>query len=554
MSDKHSMSGGEAMIRAAQANGISCIFGIPGAQIYPMFDAMYRLGIETIVTKHEQGAAYMAFGYAKATGKPSAFAVVPGPGVLNTTAALCTAMGANAPVLCLTGQVPSSYLGQGRGHLHELKDQAGTLRTIIKDAYHISEPAQTSSTINEAFKTLLGNRPGPVSVEMCWDTMAQVYNDITILPGNEFIDQPPLDDDQITLAAKALAKANNPMIMCGAGAQHASEEVLALAELLQAPVTAFRSGRGVVSEDHALGVSSVAARALFDEVDVLVGIGSRLEMIYMRWNSMQLYEKSPQGGPTLIRIDIDEKEMERLVPDIPVVGDAATACTALYNVLLNKVKPNPDRASLIAAAKVKTRHVIDKIQPQMAYLDVIREVLPRDGFLVPEVSQMGFTSYYGIPIYEPRTYVTEGFQGTLGYGFQTALGVKVACPDKAVIAVTGDGGLMFGIQELATAVSHNIGVITLVFNNQGFANIRRDQTNAYAGRLIGADFDNPDFVKLAESFGARGYLCDSPQTLRPILEKALLEDKPALIEIKQTRGSEVSPWEFIMLKENPFTQ
>jgi len=274
----------------------------------------------------------------------------------------------------------------------------------------------------------------------------------------------------------------------------------------------------------------------------------------MRWNSMQLYEKSPQGGPTLIRIDIDEKEMERLVPDIPVVGDAATACTALYNALLNKVKPNPDRASLIAAAKVKTRHVIDKIQPQMAYLDVIREVLPRDGFLVPEVSQMGFTSYYGIPIYEPRTYVTEGFQGTLGYGFQTALGVKVACPDKAVIAVTGDGGLMFGIQELATAVSHNIGVITLVFNNQGFANIRRDQTNAYAGRLIGADFDNPDFVKLAESFGARGYLCDSPQTLRPILEKALLEDKPALIEIKQTRGSEVSPWEFIMLKENPFTQ
>jgi len=553
MPDKQSMSGGEAMIRSAQANGIKTIFGIPGAQIYPLFDAMYRLNIETVVSKHEQGAAYMTFGYAKATGKPGTFGVVPGPGVLNTTAALCTAMGATAPVLCLTGQVPSNYLGQGRGHLHELQDQAGTLRTLIKDAYHISNPVETSSTTNNAFQEMLSGRPGPVSVEMCWDTMAQIHDDIVIQPGNETIRTPILNEDEINLAANVLAKAKNPLIMCGAGAQHASEAVTALAELLQAPVTALRSGRGVVSEDHELGVSSVAARALFDEVDVLVGIGSRLEMIYMRWRSMDLYEKSPQGGPTLIRIDIDEQEMERLVPDFPVLGDAAAACTALYNALTNKVKPNSSRSNAIANAKAKARQAIDKIQPQMAYLDVIRQVLPRDGFFVPELSQMGFTSYYGFPIYEPRTYVTEAFQGTLGFGFQTSLGVKIACPDKPVVSVTGDGGLMFGIQELATAVAYDIGVVTLVFNNQGFANIRRDQTNAYAGRLIGADFDNPDFVKLAESFGAAGYRCNSPETLKPILEKALRDDKPALIDVVLPRGGEISPWEFIMMKQNPLT-
>ena len=511
---------------------------------------MHQLDLQTIVTRHEQGAAYMALGYAKATGRPGAFSVVPGPGVLNTTAAMCTAMGTCSPVLCLTGQFPSSYLGSGRGHLHELSDQTGTLKTIIKDAFHISKPMKTSQIMNEAFRVMNSGRPGPVSVEMCWDTMATPCDDIEVTPFDGQLIQPVLNPDQIEAAAKALATAKNPMIMCGAGARHASEAVLALAELLQAPVTAFRSGRGVVSEDHPLGVSSVAARALFDEVDVLIGIGSRLEMIYMRWRSMNDYDKKPKGGPTLIRIDIDEQEMQKLVPDIPVIADSTTACRALVDNLSGH-KPNVDRVDIIAAAKARARQAIEKIQPQMAYLDTIRDVLPRDGFFVPELSQMGFTSYYGIPIYEPGTYVTEGFQGTLGFGFQTALGVKVACPDKAVVSVTGDGGFMFGIQELATAVNYNIGLVTLIFNNRGFGNIRRDQNNAWGGRLIGADFENPDFVKLAESFGATGYRADSPAALRPVLEKAIAENKPALIDIAQERGSEVSPWEFIMMSENP---
>lgn len=169
MKEIKKMSGGEAMVTAAKANGIDTVFGLPGAQTYPIFDALYKqTDIKTVITRHEQGAGYMAYGYAKATGKPGAFSVVPGPGVLNTTAALCTAAGGNVPLLCMTGQVPSEFLGKGRGHLHELSSQTGTLETIIKYAGHISKPSETPAFINQAFKTMQSGRPGPVSVEMCW--------------------------------------------------------------------------------------------------------------------------------------------------------------------------------------------------------------------------------------------------------------------------------------------------------------------------------------------------------------------------------------------------
>ena len=547
MPEKH-MSGGEAMIRSAIENGIETFFGIPGAQIYPMYDAMHRLGVQSITTRHEQGAAYMALGYARATGRPAAFAVVPGPGVLNTGAALCTAMGTNAPVLCLTGQVPRQYLGSGRGHLHELPNQQITLGSFIKGAHHISDPGQTSQIVNQAVQQMQSGRPGPVSVEMCWDTMAEMH-DIEIAPGAALTQQ-PVDESEIDEAAGLLRAAKRPLIMCGGGAQHASAEVLALAEKLGAPVTSFRSGRGIVSEDHPLGVSSVAARLLFDETDLVIGIGSRLEMIYMRWRDMNTYERRPsEPGRPLIRIDIDPQEFSRLEPNVGILADAASACRHLCDAL-----PAPQqqtRPTRIAEAKAEAARLVASIQPQMSYLSVIRDVLPRDGFFVPELSQMGFTSYFGWPVYEPRTYVTEGYQGTLGFGFMTALGVKVACPERAVVAVTGDGGFMFGVQELATAVAHDIGVVTVIFNNGSFGNVRRDQERVFEGRLIGADFINPDFVQLAESFGAKGYRVDSPPALQRALADALAADKPAVIDVVIEKGVETSPWDFIMMPNRP---
>jgi len=539
------ISGGEALVRSLINNGIDTIFGLPGAQIYPLFDALQRHSdrIRTIVPRHEQGAAYMAFGYAKSSGRPSAYTVVPGPGVLNTTAALCTAWGCNTPVLCLTGQVPSAFLGSGRGHLHEIPDQLATLQSLTKWARRINDVKAAPTLVNEAFLVMQSGRPGPAVLEMCWDTMAQT-SDVEIIPGISVPEPAEPDPDQIARAVTRLSTAKRPMIMTGNGAQHAAAEVLVLAGLLNAPVTAFRSGRGVVAEDHPLGVSSVAAYDLWRDTDVIIGIGSRLELQYMRWGSMNQWLRRPEA-PFLIRIDIDPAEMYRLVPGIAIIADARKATAQLVEKLASSGTAPVRTRDEIAVAKSGARARIEKIQPQMAYLDVIREVLPRDGFFVEELCQIGFTSYFGFPVYRPRTYVTPGFQGTLGFGFQTALGVKIANPDKAVVSVTGDGGFMFGVQELATCAQYNIGVVTLVFNNQSFGNVRRDQENQFDNRVIGADFNNPDFMKLADSFGIEGRRVSSPAELKPVLAHAIESGAPVLIEVVIEKGSEISPWEFI---------
>ena len=545
MSETKNMTGGEAMLRAAVANGIDTIFGLPGAQIYPLFDAIYRSpDVKAIISRHEQGAAYMAYGYSAATGRPGAFAVVPGPGILNSSAALCTAQACNKPVLCMTGQIMSEFLGKGRGHLHELPDQLATLAGIVKHADRIDDPANTSAQMNRAFRQMLSGRPGPASIEMCWDTMAKSW-DVVIGPGSFTIDRPAVNDDEISDAAELIANAKNIMIMCGGGAQHASMEVRELAEMLGASVTSFRSGRGIVSEDSDWGISSAAAQLLWPDTDLLIGIGSRLEMQYMRWESMAHYiDRPPEGGAKLIRIDIDPKEMQRFRPDVAVVADAADATRALIE-RTGKTGFKPGDLDRIAEAKAQARKNISEIQPQMAYLDTIREVLPRDGYFVEELCQVGFTSNFGFDVYEPRTYVTTGYQGTLGYGFPTAIGVKAAMADRAVVSITGDGGFMFGMPELATAAQHDIGLITIVFNNHSFGNVRRDQQLKFDSNLIGADLDNPDFVKLAESFGVAGYRVESPDELKPALAKAIDEDKPAIVEVLIERGSETSPWKYI---------
>lgn len=540
------MTGGEAMIRAAKANGTDTIFGLPGAQIYPMFDAMYRdPDIKSIISRHEQGAAYMAFGYARATGRPGVFSVVPGPGILNASAALCTADGCNQPVVCLTGQIMSEFLGKGRGHLHELADQQATLKTIIKHADHIADPRQASRQVNDAFRQALSGRPGPAAVEMCWDTMAREW-EVEILPGNTEVDRPEVDPDAIKEAAKLVAGAKNIMIMCGGGAQHASEEIRRLAEVLGAPVTAFRSGRGVVAEDHPSGASSAAARLLWDDTDLLIGIGSRLELQFMRWGSMDHYhDRPPEGSPKVIRIDIDPTEMARFRPDVGVVADSVDGTRALLAEIERQGFAVGD-LERIAAAKARARHNIEEIQPQLGYLDTIREVLPRDGYFVEELCQVGFTSNFGFAVYEPRTYVSTGYQGTLGFGFPTAIGVKAAMPGRAVVSITGDGGFLFGMPELASAVQQDIGVITVVFNNSSFGNVRRDQQLRFGGHLIGADLENPDMLKLAESFGADAYRVKGPHQLKPVLEKAIANDRPAVIDVTVERGSETSPWKYIM--------
>jgi acetolactate synthase I/II/III large subunit len=533
-----STSGGEAIVNGLVAHGVDTVFGLPGAQIYGLFDAFQQAQLKVIGARHEQACGYMAFGYARSTGKPGVFSVVPGPGVLNAGAALLTAFGGNEPVLCLTGQVPTQFLGKGRGHLHEMPDQLATLRTFVKWADRIEYPDAAPSLVSRAFQEMRSGRPGPVALEMPWDVFTQ-RADVAASKPFDILPAPQPDSERIKSATALIAGSNAPMIFVGSGAIHARDEILALAELIDAPVVAFRSGRGIVSNAHELGLTMASAYELWPQTDLMIGIGTRLELPTWRW------PYRPDGQKS-IRIDIDPVEMRRFAPDVAIVADAREATRDLVaSVERRGYLRQKGRRAAIRDASASTLKQIQSVQPQMAYLDILRDVLPSNAIVTDELSQVGFASWYGFPVYEPRTFISSGYQGTLGSGFPTALGAKVANPDRAVVAITGDGGFMFAVQELATAVQFNIGVVTLVFNNSSYGNVRRDQIQTFDGRVVASDLVNPDFVKLAESFGVGAARVSSPETFRPALEKALADGGPYLIVIEVPRDSEASPWAFI---------
>ncbi|HWU60974.1 MAG TPA: thiamine pyrophosphate-dependent enzyme [Ensifer sp.] len=528
---------GQAIARSLIENGVDTVFGIPGAHMYDFNDALYekRNHIRFIHTRHEQGAGYMAYGYAKSTGRIGAYTVVPGPGVLNSGAALCTAYGANAPVLCLTGNIMSHLIGQGRGQLHELPDQLATMRGITKVAERINHQSQTGTVMAEVIGKMLSGRQGPGAVEAPWDVFG-MSGPLLDLPEARPASDPQANPASIEAAAAILANAKNPLIMVGGGAVEAGAEIAALAEALDAPITSHRSGKGVVSDDHPHYLNFVAAFDYWKNTDVLIGIGSRLELEFMRWRWLP-------KGLKVIRIDIDPTEMVRLKPDVAIVADAKAGTVALTAAVA--AKDAPSRIDEFATLNREARERFSAVQPQVDYLSAIREALPKDGFFVEEVSQMGFTARFAFPVYGPRQYVTCGYQDNLGFGYNTALGVKIANPDKAVVSVSGDGGFMFGVQELATAVQHNIAVVAIVFNNSAYGNVLRDQKQTYSGHYIGSELTNPDFIKLGESFGVKSYRATSPSELKAMLTEALELNAPVLIEVPIEKGSEASPWPFI---------
>jgi acetolactate synthase I/II/III large subunit len=538
--DMITMTGGEAIVSGLVAHGVDTVFGLPGAQVYGLFDAFHQAQLKVIGARHEQACGYMAFGYARSSGRPGVFSVVPGPGVLNAGAAMLTAFGSNEPVLCLTGQVPTQFLGKGRGHLHEMPDQLATLRTFVKWAERIEYPGVAPTLVARAFQEMRSGRPGPVALEMPWDVFTLRAETGTATVFNPFPPPQP-DPDRVREAATLVTASKRPMIFVGSGAIDAREGILELAEMIDAPVVPFRSGRGIVSNAHELGLTMAAAYKLWPQTDLMIGIGTRMELpaSSFRWPFQ------PQGLKS-IRIDIDPAEMRRLTPDVAVVSDAKAGTRDLLAAVSKAgYRKTSGRRAAIREATAAAQQEIQKVQPQMAYLNILREVLPSNAIVTDELSQVGFASWYGFPVYEPRTFITSGYQGTLGSGFPTALGAKVANPDRPVVAITGDGGFMFGVAELATAVQFNIGVVTLVFNNNSYGNVRRDQRTRFDGRVVASDLVNPDFVKLAESFGVAASRVTSPDHFRPALEKALAAGAPYLIAIEIPKDSETTPWTFI---------
>lgn len=519
------LTGGEIVVNTLIANGVESLFGLPGIQNDWLYNALYDAGskIRVIHTRHEQGAGYMALGYAQATGQIAVFNVVPGPGVLNASAALATAYGLNAPVLCLAGQIPSAQIGQGRGALHEIPDQLGLLRSLTKWAARANSGAEVRTMLHEAFRQLRSGRPRPVAVEVPMDVLAKRV-DVVLMAASSAIDTPEVDYDLIEEAAKALGQAKRPLIYVGGGAQNVSAEVTELAEALQAPVVGYRTGMGVLDGRHYLSIHLPPSHELWKTADVVLLIGTHGRDMLDGWGT--------DDEMTLIKIDVDpETHTIFQQPDIAITARAEDALpllaerTAVYN------QRRESREAELLALKAEWEARTAYLEPQKTHLQIIREELGEDGIFVDELTQIGFTSRITYPVYKPRTFISTGYMGTLGYGFPTALGVKAAKPDVPVLAVAGDGGFMFGVQELATAVQHRLGLVTLVYNNNQYGNVQQMQKNLYGNRVIATDLVNPDFVKLAESFGAQAFRVETAAQLRHALRQGFVSDLPTLIEV-----------------------
>jgi len=486
------------------ANGIKHLYCVPGVQNDDFFNALYDRSdaIAPIQTRHEQGAAYMALGAALATGKPQAFSLVPGPGFLNGCAALSTAYALNAPVFGIIGQIPSGAIGKGIGHLHEIEGQLDTLDSLTKHADRIVSPLQARDQLRTAWSEVLNGRPRPVGLEIpvdCWLKPVADIGDLVIK-----LDPPPtVDDAAIAHAATMIRAAKNPIIFVGGGAQNHSEAIRAFAGKINAPVTAFRTGHGVMPSNDGLSIATPVAHALWKECDLAIGLGSRIMPQRLQWGL--------DSDISLLHIDIDSSMAEKSRDnDHGICGDLTTALPALYDQL-EQIQRIDWIERIDAEKKRFAGEIAESLQPQLSWLQAIRDSLSEDGIFVDELTQIGYVSRFAFPSYQPRTFLST----------------------------------MFGIAELATAKHHNIAANFIVMKDNAYGNVRSIQRDKYDARYIASDLSSPDFVMLAQSCGVQATRAESPDALKTELAKAIAHNGPNLIEVPV--GEFPSPWQYILL-------
>ena len=532
------MTTAEATVAALLAHGIDTLYALPGLHNDHLFDALHRAGerMRTIHTRHEQGAAYMALGAALATGRPQGYAVVPGPGLLNSAAALLTAYAMNAPVLALIGQIPQAAIGRGQGHLHEIRDQAGIISRLVDFSARIRAPGEAGPLVAQAVRSMFSGRRGPAALECAMDVWGRSAS-VARAAGPAQQPDAVYDEDALRAAAKLLGAAKRPLIVVGGGAQDASQEVTELSRMLQAPVLAYRRGRGVLDSRDPFSVTLPIGHDLWREADVVLGVGTRLHLQQTMWGV--------DDDLATIRIDADPEEPERTrKPQSALIGDAAPVLRRLLELLPANNRSRPSRTEEMHERHARMRTRLQQLAPQLAFLEAIRAELPEDGIFVDEVTQIGFAARLALPVYQPRTFLSPGYQDNLGWGFATALGAQDACRDRAVLSISGDGGFLYTANELATAMRHRIPLVAVVFVDGAFGNVRRIQEEQYGNRLIASDLANPDFVRYAESFGAAAERAHNPAELGAALRRGFARrDVPTLIEVPV--GPMPSPWKFI---------
>ena len=533
VSDRPQHTVAHLVVDALRRVGIDTLFCLPGVQNDDFFDVLFDAhDIRPIVTRHEQGAAYMATGAAIATGRPSAFCVVPGPGMLNAAGALTTAYWSNARVLAIIGEIQSRAQHRGWGVLHELPDQTAILTQLTKQVELVVDPTLAGAQVQRSIDAVVSGRPRPVAIEVTADRWSAPAEPVLVDP---VASRPAVDAATIERAAALLAGAARPLIIVGGGAQDAGESVAALATLLQAPVTTRRMGHGVIPTAHPLFAPVPVGYDLWADADVVLGIGTRMEWPIMHWGT--------DADLSIIKVDIDPDELDRHgVTTIGICADARDACAALLDALSGQVHA-ADRTAEIAERRAAFLADIDHLRPQLDHLAAIRDVLPDDGVLVEDVTQIGFAAHLAFDFRRPRTFVSSGPAGTLGAGFATGVGAQAALPDRNVLVVAGDGGFLFTGNELATAVQHGIPVVTLVFNDGAYGNVKRIQQQRFgADRTIASDLRNPDFVAYAESFGALGLRASGPDEVRPALERAFADGGPVVIDVAAPPMPDPWPW------------
>ena len=533
------MTGAEALIESLSRLGVEVVFGIPGVQIMELLDTFYRTRkVRWITTRHEQTAAYMAFGYARSTGKEGVAMAVPGPGVLNTCAAIGTAYAASTPVLLLAGQIDRPNLGKNQGILHEVTEQLEVFHPITKWNKRIMEVTDIAPSLQTAMQKLRTGRPRPVEVEIPFDLWA-IKSEVNF---NKIESETtrPVDRTKIRKAAMMLAAAEYPMIWAGGGVitGNATEKLRQLAEQLNSPVVMTPEGKGAISENHPLASGNVNfnSNIIMSMADVIICLGSRF---------LPRQPLRPRAaGLKVIQIDIDDEEVGRNWPvELGIVADVRSALEALIEELPES-KKSQWKTSEIRKLKADFMKKIEEAAPiQTKILRDIRDELKEDAILVSGVTNLGYWSQLIYPAYRPRTFITSSYFVTLGYAFPTALGAKVGNPDKQVVALSGDGGFLFAVGDLSTAVQQGLNVVTIIFNDGIYGATYRIQQARYENRIFGTELYNPDFVALTESFGGRGIKLSDHTELKGALHSALKEKGPVVIEVPVPNM--VLPWEVL---------
>jgi acetolactate synthase-1/2/3 large subunit len=519
------MTGGTIFVECLKTQGVEVIFGLPGNHLDTVYEALYnnQNSIRHYVTRHEGGAAFIADGYARATGDVGVCMTVPGPGANNAAIGICEAYTACSPVLLITGQNPS-YLApkDPRKSFHGL-DQQAAFAPMTKHIEIVHRVDQIPGAVNRAFTALRSGRPGPVLIELATDAL-QADTDLPIPPRNNGI-QTMASPEDIDASLALINASERPLIISGGGINHtrATEELLEFAHLLDAPIAMTGMGKGSVPEDSPYSIGLFrdgVAQAAMKASDLIIAIGTRFT--YRDTGNWSLQIPQP-----LIHIEADVSEIHKEYPATVGIGANPKMVLQQLNDSLSGEKPTTGWGEGLQ----QLRSQFTSIEPPRI-LKEMRDVMPRDAILSVDVNITGYGALSHFPTYFAGSYIFSGISVAMGIGLTAAIGAQVAYPDRKVVALSGDGGFLMTSPDLATAVMYDLPVVTIVMNDNQYTSIERGQLRRF-GKRIGVELVNPDFVQFAESFGAIGLHVEDMNDFRPTLEKALALDKPVVIEVKK---------------------